>query len=142
MTIIDDYLNYQEKYAKEYGENTIVLMQVGHFFEVYAIDNEKEKSNSENIYRLSDIMNIQLTRKNKSIKENSRKNPMMIGINLCSADKYIQILLNANYTIIMMEQITPHQIPKEPLRISTVLVSISNIKLKGILLIVSRYTWK
>ena len=36
MTIIDDYLNYQEKYAKEYGENTIVLMQVGHFFEVLA----------------------------------------------------------------------------------------------------------
>mgnify|MGYP001383773897 CR=1 FL=1 len=45
MTIIDDYLNCQEKYAKEYGENTIVLMQVGHFFEVYAVDNEKEKSN-------------------------------------------------------------------------------------------------
>ena len=112
MTIIDDYLNYQEKYAKEYGENTIVLMQVGHFFEVYAIDNEKEKSNSENIYRLSDIMNIQLTRKNKSIKENSRKNPMMIGINLCSSDKYIQILLNANYTIIMMEQITPAPNPE------------------------------
>ena len=112
MTIIDDYLNYQEKYAKEYGENTIVLMQVGHFFEVYAVDNEKEKSNSENIYRLSDIMNIQLTRKNKSIKENSRKNPMMIGINLCSSDKYIQILLNANYTIIMMEQITPAPNPE------------------------------
>ena len=41
MTIIDDYLKYQEKYSKEYGEYTIVLMQVGHFYEAYAVDNEK-----------------------------------------------------------------------------------------------------
>ncbi len=111
MTIIDDYIDYQEKYALEYGENTCVLMQVGHFYEAYAVDNEKEKSNNENIYRLSDILNIQLTRKNKSIKENSRGNPLMIGVNLFSIDKYIQLLLNNNYTTILIEQTTP---PPEP----------------------------
>ena len=111
MTIIDDYIDYQEKYALEYGENTCVLMQVGHFYEAYAVDNEQEKSNSENIYRLSDILNIQLTRKNKSIKENSRGNPLMIGVNLFSIDKYIQLLLNNNYTTVLIEQTTP---PPEP----------------------------
>ena len=44
MTIIDDYIDYQEKYSLEYGQNTCVLMQVGHFYEAYALDNEKEKS--------------------------------------------------------------------------------------------------
>ena len=82
MTIIDDYLSLQQDQVKKYGENTLVLMQVGHFFESYAVDNEKEKSNAENIYKLADIMNIQITRKNKSIVENSRGNPIMIGINL------------------------------------------------------------
>ena len=42
MTIIDDYLDYQEKYTKEYNENTLVLMQVGHFYEAYAVDNDNE----------------------------------------------------------------------------------------------------
>ena len=42
-------------------------------------------------------MNIQMTRKNKNIKENNRGNPLMIGVNIYSIDKYIQMLLNANY---------------------------------------------
>ena len=69
MTLIDEYLEEAEKYAKKYGENTVVLMQVGHFYEAYAVDNEKERPNADNLYRLSDIMNIQMTRKNKSIVE-------------------------------------------------------------------------
>jgi DNA mismatch repair protein MutS len=113
MTIIDEYLDYQTQYTKEYGSNTCVLMQIGHFYEAYAVENEKEKTNAENIYRLSDIMNIQLTRKNKSIQENHRGNPLMIGVNLLSIDKYIQILLNAHYTIVLIEQVTP---PPEPER--------------------------
>ena len=61
MTITDDYFNIQEKYQNEYGEDTILLMQVGHFFECYAIDNEKEKVNTYAFYKSADIMNIQVT---------------------------------------------------------------------------------
>ena len=104
MTLIDDYLSEQEKYEKKYGKFTIVLMQVGHFYEAYGVSNEKEKSNDTNLYRLSDIMNIQMTRKNKNIKENNRGNPLMIGVNIYSIDKYIQMLLNANYTIVIIAQ--------------------------------------
>ena len=106
MTIIDDYLNEQQKYEKKYGKSTIVLMQVGHFYEAYGVDNEKENTNSENMKNLADIMNIQMTRKNKSISDNSRGNPLMIGVNIYSIDKYIQILLNANYTIVLITQIS------------------------------------
>ena len=32
MTIVDEYLYYQEKYEKKYGKDkSLVLMQVGHF---------------------------------------------------------------------------------------------------------------
>ena len=120
MTIIDDYLDYHIKYSKEYGENTCVLMQIGHFYECYAVENQKEKINDENIYRLSDIMNIQLTRKNKTIKENNRNNPLMIGVNIFSIDKYIQILLNSNYTIVLIEQVSD---PPEPERKVTAIYS-------------------
>ena len=104
MTITDDYLEYQEKFVKKYGEMTIVMMQVGHFFEAYGVDNEVEQNNCDNLYKLSDIMNIQMTRKNKKIIENSRKNPLMIGFNLHSKDKYIQILTSNNYTVVLIEQ--------------------------------------
>ena len=63
MTLIDDFLLEQEKYVKKYGEKTIVLMQVGSFFEVYAVDNTEEKNNNENLNNLADILNIQLIKK-------------------------------------------------------------------------------
>ena len=106
MTLIDDYLKEQSSFSNKYGERTIVLMQVGHFYECYGVDNDIEKSNSANLYRLSDVLDIQLTRKNKNIKENSRKNPLMIGVNIYSVDKYIQMLLNNNYTTILIEQVS------------------------------------
>ena len=111
MTIIDEYLDHQLSFEKKYGPNTCVLMQIGYFYEVYALENYKEKINNENIRRLSSILNVQLTRKNKSIKENSRGNPMMIGVQVSGVDKYIQILLNNNYTTVIIDQVTE---PPEP----------------------------
>lgn len=107
MTLIDDYLDESTKYRNKYGDNTIVLMQVGHFYEAYAVDNETEKVNADNLYKLSDCLNILLTRKNKSIIENSRGNPLMIGVNIYSIEKYVQILLNNHFTIVLIDQVSP-----------------------------------
>ena len=61
----------------------------------------------------ADIMNIQVTRKSKKITENSRGNPLMTGVNIYITDKYIQILLDANFTVVLMEQVTNHRIRRE-----------------------------
>jgi DNA mismatch repair protein MutS len=37
MSIVQDYLDLTKKYQTEYGSKTIVLMEVGSFFEVYAL---------------------------------------------------------------------------------------------------------
>ena len=113
MLFGDYYLQQHEKYQSIYGRDTCVLMQCGHFFEVYAVDNDQEKINAEGIRRLSDIMNIQLTRKNKKIEENNRKNLLMIGIPLHAIEKYLTMLLNANFTAIVIEQISD---PPDPER--------------------------
>lgn len=104
MTLIDDYLLEQQNYEKKYGVNTIVLMQVGHFYECYGVGNKEEQINNKNLYKLGDILNIQITRKNKSIIENSRKNPIMIGVPIFTIDKYVQMLLNYSYTIVVIDQ--------------------------------------
>ena len=111
--LIDDYLKYQETYQKKYGEKTIILMQVGSFFEAYAIDGEDEKINVENLYYICDLMNIQISRKNKNIIKSSRSNPLMAGFPLLAIDKFIQILMNNNFTVVLIEQVTE---PPEPKR--------------------------
>ena len=111
--LIDDYLEYQIQYQKKYGDKTIILMQVGSFFEAYAIDNEGEKINVENLYYICDLMNIQISRKNKNIVKSSRSNPLMAGFPLLAIDKFIQILINNHFTVVLVEQVTE---PPEPER--------------------------
>lgn len=110
MTIIDEYLKYQLKYEEIYGSKTIVLFQNGSFFEIFGIDNDNEKIGYPQ--EISEILNIILTRKNKSIKENNIKNPLMCGFQKDSVDKYVKVLLNNDYTIIIVEQVSEPPYPK------------------------------
>ena len=50
MALIKEYFELTKKYQDEYGENTILLMQVGSFFEVYAKNNKKTNNN---VYEIS-----------------------------------------------------------------------------------------
>ena len=88
-------------------------MQVGSFFESYAVDNDLESINIDNLNKICDLMNIQISRKNKNIIKSSRSNPLMAGFPIFAIDKFIQILLNHNYTVILIEQVTD---PPEPKR--------------------------
>ena len=108
--LVDDYLNYQTEYENKYGKNTIVLMEVGHFFEFYAVENDIE--NIGNIHNVSELLNIQVTRKNKSIKTVNRSNPLMAGFPSLALKKHQNMLINHGYTVILVEQITPPPNPK------------------------------
>ena len=44
MSLIKEYFELTKQYTNEYGKNTILLMQVGSFFEVYGIRNELTES--------------------------------------------------------------------------------------------------
>lgn len=122
--IIDDYHNYLQTYKEKYGDNTVILMQVGSFFEMYSIDN-----NDNYIYKISDICNIQISRKNKSITEVSINNPLMCGFPLYCLNKYVQLILQNNYTIVLIEQTTE---PPNPERKITEIISPStNISLNN-----------
>ena len=61
------YFKIQELFDKKYGENALVRMEIGTFFEVYEVNNEKEKIGKAK--EIAELLNIQLTRKNKSILE-------------------------------------------------------------------------
>lgn len=111
MTLIDDYIDYQERYEKEYGKNTVVFMQVGHFYECYEVESPKKVGKSK---ELSDILNIVLTRKSKknNLEVVNKKNPYLIGVQIYSFEKYLKVLLKQNYTVVMIDEVTPAPNPK------------------------------
>jgi DNA mismatch repair protein MutS len=100
--IINEYIEYRKKYKEQYGDKCIVLLQVGSFYEMYTIC--ENNNNDNDIYKIADICGIQTTKKNKSIPEISLNNPVMAGFPIHSVSKFTQILLNNNYTIVIIQQ--------------------------------------
>ena len=100
MTLVDDYLSYQLKYENMYGPNTIVLMECGSFFEIY--DYPSEDGTEEKIYKIADIINLNVSRKKN--KKNNGDFSLMAGFPNHAYEKWRDILLKHNYTIVKIEQ--------------------------------------
>lgn len=107
--IYDDYIAYCNEYKEQYGEYTVVLMQVGDFFELYAVTTEDVSGGGiagADIYKIADLCNLQVSKKNKSI-ECTRQNPLMAGFPMYILQKHVQTLVHANYTCVIIRQVTP-----------------------------------
>lgn len=120
--IIDEYLKYRDEYRNKYGENTLILMQIGSFYEIYSI-----VENCPYLYKIGDICNMQISRKNKTIREISKNNPLMAGFPTHSIDKFLQLLLQNNYTIVKIEQTT--QPPNPERKITDIISPSTNINM-------------
>ncbi len=103
-SMIEIYFEYQQEFEKKYGTKTLVLMQVGGFFEFYGVDNEAEKIG--NSRAIADLLNITLSRRDKSVLENSRKNALMAGFPIANLRKYVQVLIQQSYTVVVIEHIS------------------------------------
>lgn len=102
--IFEIYKNYHENYSKKYGQNCVILMQVGMFHEFYGVDNDQEKIGQ--VKEISELLNIAMTRRNKKILENNRKNFLMAGFPTASLERYINVLLDYSYTVVIVDQVT------------------------------------
>ncbi len=78
-------------------------MEIGTFFEVYEVNNEKEQIGKAK--EMSELLNIQLTRKNKSILENSIQNPLLAGVPAVAVERHLnRIIQTKKYTIVLAKQ--------------------------------------
>ena len=97
------YFKLQQLFEEKYGKNTVVLMEIGTFFEVYEVNNEEEQIGKAK--EIAELLNIQLTRKNKSILENSQENPIMAGVPAISLEKHLaRIISEQKYTVVIIRQ--------------------------------------
>ena len=58
---MDEYFDYQDSFQSKYGDNTIVLMEVGSFFEIYGTDDEKD--NKGKIRDICELTSLTMSKK-------------------------------------------------------------------------------
>ncbi len=105
MGIFSDYEEYFNEYQQKY-KKCVVLFQNGAFMEIYGVDNEKEKVGIAR--EMSTLLNLSLTRRNKAILENNRKNFLMVGFKVEQLDRYVTLLTEMHkYVVVVVEQVSP-----------------------------------
>ena len=106
MTIISDYFTLTQKHKVQYGENTLVLIQVGVFFEVYALRGENGTYIGSNIEKFSTMNDLVIARKQIRMKDECgvARDVMQAGFHLDHREKYINRLQKNGYTVVIYTQ--------------------------------------
>lgn len=91
MALQKQYFELTQKYQHEYGERSIVLMQVGAFMEVYG------KSDNNYLEDFSRVCDLNVVKRGES-------DVLMAGFKEVYVDKYVKKLQDAGYTIAVYAQ--------------------------------------
>lgn len=94
----------------KYGRSAVVWMEVGSFYEMYAVSEEhvrggedRDMSESE-LRRVCDVLDVTVTKKNKSNPASDMRNPFMAGFPTYMLDRYLDQAISQRYTVVLMEQ--------------------------------------
>lgn len=102
MALIKEYFELTKGFQDEYGKNTILLMQVGSFFEVYGILNPDTKTISGScIEDFSKICELNIVEKNTCV---GKDNVVMAGFKDMQIEKYIKKIQDAGFTAVVYVQ--------------------------------------
>ena len=101
MSLIKDYFDKTKYYTEEYGTKTIILMQVGAFFEVYGLKQDDNMIYGSAILHFSRICDLNVVDKKVCVGENSI---VMAGFKDMFLEKYVKKLQDSGYTIAVYEQ--------------------------------------
>jgi len=102
QSITAEYFQITKEYQKKYGKNTILLMQVGAFFEVYGLKNVQtgEVKGSE-IVDFSQVCQLNVSEKKVYVNGDVI---VMAGFRDYTLEKYIQKLTENGYTAVVYVQ--------------------------------------
>jgi len=102
MSLVNTYLKYTCELKKNYGEKSIVLMQVGAFYEVYGLQHpETNEITGSDISQFSSLCELAISHKNICV---GKKNVLMAGVRDYMLDKYLKKLQGFGYTVAVYSQ--------------------------------------
>ena len=98
-----EYFNKVTEMTQKYGNKTLVLFQVGAFYEVYAIKNmETQQIVDSHILTISKLCNLNVGDKHKGKEQ--KKHILFMGFRDYSLEKYLDILLCEGWTVPVYNQ--------------------------------------
>ena len=103
MSLINEYFEYQKRFEDKYGEHTIVLMEVGSFFEIYGTDNGNGKEHGK-IKEVTELTSLSVAPKKGQTNYSEKDYVNMAGFPNYSIDKWKDIFIKNSYTVIIIEQ--------------------------------------
>jgi len=101
MALIKEYFELTDKYIQEYGENTVLLMLVGSFFEVYGYKDNFGNIYGSKIIEFSQIGELNVVDKCVCVE---KKTIVMAGFKDFMIEKYLKKLQEAGYTVVVYKQ--------------------------------------
>lgn len=101
----EEYYRAQQELEEKYGSNSIVLMMIGSFYEIYGLDLPYSDPPVKigKAEEAHNVLGMNLTLKNKS-KQHSRNNPYMVGFPDYALDEHIGKLLRTGMTVALYDQ--------------------------------------
>lgn len=102
--IVLEYLEYYEYYINKFGKDrTLVLMQVGSFYEAYSIINR-----GPDLEKLEEITDASIAHKGRDKSLINLRNPLMWGFPMVAMSKYLKMIIEDNgYRVIIVDQVSP-----------------------------------
>jgi len=108
MAMLKEYFKLSKEYREKYGEKTILLFEVGAFYEVYTEVNAKTKEIiEEQVIDLKQFTDLASANKNDTT--------LMLGFRDYMIDKYVEKIQNNGYTAVVYSQDAPGPNPKRSL---------------------------
>lgn len=99
MALIKEYFDLTKKYQNDYGDETILLMQVGAFFEVYAKrDNKTQTFTGSRITDFSQICELNV------VEKIAKDSIWFAGFKDFQIEKYIKKIQDAGFTVVVYTQ--------------------------------------
>lgn len=100
--ITSEYLQYTKKHKNEYGDNIIVLLKVGAFYEMYGLKDEDDQIIGSDVEIVCNICDLQLSERSNMFHN---KMPVLIaGFRDYCLDKYVEKITGNNYTCFIYDQ--------------------------------------
>ena len=102
MALIKDYLKKSEEHERIYGKNSIVLMQVGQFFEMYGLrDSATKKIVGSSIQDISQKCDLSISNKKVCV---GKHGVVMSGFPEFGLEKYLKKIQDHGYTVAIYVQ--------------------------------------
>jgi DNA mismatch repair protein MutS len=100
--IMNEYIELTRTYTKQYGVKTVVLLQVGSFFEIYGLKSHSDGEITQScIEEISRICNLNVSEK-KITYQNSQV--VMAGFRDYTLEKYLQKITENGYSAVVYVQ--------------------------------------